>query len=246
MKVLKILIFSLAALCLSGSVPSLHAEQFDKFKQYVTKINLKPFAKDLGGLIGAGSFHSGRSLGFPGVDVAGHAAVQAKPSKKNLILVTAKEDNLAVGFAQGEIGLPYKIDVILRGTSFGDSAIVGGGLRYGILRPKLLPFVPSLSISGFSHVMSHTFFSAVHSSVNLTLSVSMPFIQPYIGGGMDFCKVKIKESNTATLVGYKIKEEGARGTAGINIKLFPLTYFHAAYTNFHGQDGYEGGIGFKL
>ncbi len=225
------------------------AEQFEGFKQNVTEVALKAFARDIGGLVGGGTFHSGSSLGFPGVDFGVHMNGQSSPSNDDVILkdLTGKTvKNAIIPVAQGAIGLPYNIDVIMRGISFGDTAMVGSGLRYGLFKAKLLPMTPAMSISAFTHVLNHNYFSMTHYSANASFDINVPVVSPYIGVGWDHSRIKVKDAADLTLVGLKVKANGTRAVAGINFKPFPLCYVNAAYANLHGESGYEAGMGLKF
>ena len=67
------------------------ADPFEDFKTQIIaqgEALLKPFAMDLGGVIGANDFNSGRTIGFPGFEAGLAATVQAKPSPENRLLAT--------------------------------------------------------------------------------------------------------------------------------------------------------------
>ena len=60
---------ALAFLFLLGLATSASATPWGDIQNHATASNLKPFALDLGGLLGGAAFHSGRAIGFPGFDV---------------------------------------------------------------------------------------------------------------------------------------------------------------------------------
>ncbi|MBI4368670.1 MAG: hypothetical protein HY547_00415 [Elusimicrobia bacterium] len=241
--------FSLSAL-LTAAIAAQAADSFDPFKEFKSQITsvdfLKPFAKDIGAIIGGGSFHTGRSLGFPGVDVGGHLAIQKKPSSDNVILNGANVDAFGLPMVQGEVGLPFNIDVILRGFTYKDYALVGGGIRYGLFKMRMLPLSPGIAVSGFVHTFAHNFFSLSHQAANLTVDLSVPLVSPYIGFGIDRTSVKVNSADVAALVGQTATATGNRIALGVNLKLIPLTYLHAAATRYNGNVGYEGGLGVKF
>src|SRR5438105_2148167 len=77
----------ISSLILVLSVFSLaHATPFGDFNNKATSADLKPFALDLGAILGGAAFHSGRTLGFPGVEAGVVATVQSRPDKDDLIL----------------------------------------------------------------------------------------------------------------------------------------------------------------
>jgi len=75
-----------AAVLLSSSSAFAGADQFGGFARYADEGSLKPFARDLGGVLGAATFQSGRSLGLTGFDVGARFGAQFYPSKGNNIL----------------------------------------------------------------------------------------------------------------------------------------------------------------
>lgn len=225
------------------------ADQFEGFKKFATEPALKAFARDLGGLIGGGTFHSGASLGFPGVDLGVHSVVQKRPSATNSILKDLSDkivESIVLPMAQGEIGLPYNIDVILRGISFEDFAMVGGGLRYGLFKAKLIPLAPAMAVSVFTHALTHDSFSLAQYTGNIAFDINVPILSPYLGVGWDHTSIKVKQAEIASLINSKIKANGFRSTIGLNLKPLPLVYVHGAYTNLHGEEGFEGGFGVKF
>ncbi len=222
------------------------ADQFNDFKSRATQAYLKPFARDIGGLIGGGAFHAGRALGFPGVDAGVHMTVQSDPSKDDRMLKDANVKNLVLPIAQGEIGLPYNFDVIVRGFSYQEVAMVGGGLRYGLFKLRLVPLAPAMSVAVMTDILNHNFFSITHYSANVSFDVSIPIVSPYLGFGIDHTRVKVKEAGDTTLVGAIVKVTDYRAVAGLNLKPFPFVYLHGGYTLLHGQGGYETGLGIRF
>ncbi|MBI4062916.1 MAG: hypothetical protein HY401_01270 [Elusimicrobia bacterium] len=240
------LILSAIILAVLAPSPSFGSDKFLDFKKYATQKLLKPFAKDLGGVIGAGTFHTGRSLGFPGVDVGGHFGVQTKPDQENEILKNAKIKTFGIPMVQGEIGLPYSFDVILRGISYEKITLVGGGLRYGLFKWAAVPFAPGVAISGFAHSLTHTDFSLSQLSGNIAVDLAIPVIYPYVGFGVDRSRIKVNRANDASIVDTQVSAQGTRATVGINLKPLPLVYLHGAFTSINGNSGYEGGLGVKF
>ena len=62
---------------------------FNMFKEFGSRLtadSMKPFTRDLGGLIGAADFHSASVTGFPGFDIGVVGSFQTKPDKDNTIL----------------------------------------------------------------------------------------------------------------------------------------------------------------
>ncbi|MBI2071317.1 MAG: hypothetical protein HYT79_12075 [Elusimicrobia bacterium] len=238
--------FLIAFAAFATATAPLFADPFDDFKKNVAQEFLKPFAKDIGAVMGGGSFHTGRSLGFPGVDIGGHVTVQNKPSEDNKILKNAKVDAFGLPFLQGEVGLPFNVDVILRGISLQDITVVGGGLRYGLFKLRMVPLSPGLAVSVFGHALNHTAFSVAHQSANIALDLSVPIVSPYIGFGMDRTRVKVNQADVAGVVGLDAKATGTRFAAGVNLKPLPLVYLHGAVLSANSKTGFEAGLGVKF
>ena len=137
----KLCVFAVLAAVLTVSFASgLWATPFDDFKNKIigdaqaqVKAELKPFAKDLGGLIGGADFNSGRSLSFPGFDVGLTGTMQSKPSSDDLILKKADVNSFGVPMLQGAVALPMiGTDIIVRGITYSEFSILGGGVRFRV------------------------------------------------------------------------------------------------------------------
>src|SRR3954462_848815 len=106
-----------AAVLLLGSAVRAHAtaDPYAGFDQRADAGSLKPFTRDLGGLLGAATFHSGRSLGFSGFDVGARYGMQFRPSTGNNIMRGGGVHSFGLPWVQAEIGMPFKIDGFIRG-----------------------------------------------------------------------------------------------------------------------------------
>ena len=119
----------LAILFALSIASSAGATQFGAFYNQAAWSNLKPFALDLGGIIGGADFHSGRTLGFPGFDVGISGTVQFRPDRDDLILRNSGVQRFGMPMVQAEIGLPFKFDVIAPGFGYQGATLYGGGDR---------------------------------------------------------------------------------------------------------------------
>lgn len=219
---------------------------WDEVRARGTAANLKPFALDLGGLLGGASFHSGRSLGFPGFDVALLGMTQFKPGKDNTILRGAGVDAFGLPMVQAAVGLPLKFDVIVQGVSGGGAKVYGGGLRWGVLRSGVLLRIPDVTVSVLGNKVIHSHFSAEHLAVNASASWHLPIIHPYAGVGYDVTKVKLGASTTPGLAGSNATARGARLTGGVDLSPLPFFHLFAAYTLRHGESGADFGLGARF
>lgn len=227
------------------------ADQFGGFKQYATRDALKPFTRDLGGVLGSATFHSGRSLGFPGFDVGAHGGMQFKPSRDNAILRGAGVRAFGLPWVQAEIGMPFAIDGFIRGISYQGLTIAGGGLRYSLLKVSDKPWALQALLSGVGHSVSHADFSASHLGINLVLSWGVPLVIPYVGAGVDRARLAVRRADVAgttdpTLIGTEVLTAESRFTCGATVKPYPFTYLQGAFTLAHGQPGLDIGLGIRF
>ncbi|MBR2082027.1 MAG: hypothetical protein IJ876_03330 [Elusimicrobiaceae bacterium] len=202
---------------------------WDDFSQNVTQNNVRAFTKDLGGLIGSGTYTTGRVLGWGGFQIGPRGSMIFKMSKgkgnneaeKNH---TALGDRDEVGevfypWLQADIGLPFRIDGFIRASSYQGMTIAGGGLRWGITQPNemLGSLQPMLVIA--AHSASARDFSASHYNASLVLSMKIKYFVPYIGGGVDYTTLHINSVAASVLAGENEYAATARGTVGMNFKL---------------------------
>ena len=252
----------LASLLLAAA--PLRAEVYDGFERWADRGSLKPFARDLGGILGSATFHTARPLGFSGFDVGGHVGGQAYPSKGDAILRNKGVRVFGLPWIQAEIGMPYRIDGFIRGTSHDGLTIAGGGIRYGLLKTSDKPWAPQLLACGAAHALVYQSFSASHAGASLVFSMGTPVFNPYVGAGFDHVRLMVRSSSADTaLNGTAVNTFESRFTGGVQLRPFntaaaasgegggrarPLSflYVHAAYILVHGQSGAEGGLGMRF
>jgi opacity protein-like surface antigen len=230
------------------SAPLFAADPFDNFNTIVSfggtiaQKALDNLATDLGALLGGGSYHGGKSLGFPGFDI-GIQVPTKKVSDDNGIVKSADVSSIALPMAQVEIGLPANIDLIGRYTSYLNSTLVGYGFRYGIFKPSI-PGLPSVSVQAIMTNLDVSAkankFKASTTGVNAVVSFDhLPIITPYAGIGFDTTEVK-PDSTISTLKGTA---SGTRIEAGINLTLIPFTYLKLGAAMAGGSTDASVGIG---
>ena len=199
---------------------------WDDFSANVTQDNVRAFTKDLGGLIGSGTYTTGRVLGWGGFQIGPRGTMIFKMSQdKNQTDATALGDREEVGevfypWLQADIGMPFRLDGFIRASSYQGMTIAGGGLRWGITRPNemLGSLQPMLVLS--AHSASARDFSATHYNASLVMSMKFKYFVPYIGGGVDYTTLHINQSVLApSLSGEDEYVATARATAGLNFKL---------------------------
>jgi len=208
------------------------ARQWDDFGTNVTTENVRAFTKDLGGLIGSGTYTTGRILGWGGFQIGPRAGMIFKMSRGHGT-TPAQRDHTALGdrnevgsifspWLQADIGMPFRLDGFIRASSYDGLTIAGGGLRWGVTRPSevLGAFQPMLVLA--AHSASAQDFSATHYNASLVLSMKFKYFVPYIGGGVDYTTVNIGNGvdvQGAALRGTRERAATARATAGFNFKL---------------------------
>lgn len=227
-------------------------DPFGSFRDYVDRSSLKPFTRDLGGVLGPATFHSGRNLGFSGFDAGAHGGVQFRPARDNAVLRNAGIKTFGLPWVQGEIGLPFQLDGYIRGVSYQGLTISGGGLRYGFLKPSEQPWKLQILLSSVGHSVAHRDFSASHFGLNMVASTGYPGFNPYLGAGFDRTRVVVRQSKLdSTLVESEVTTLEPRFTAGLSVRPMASTdlrfvYLQAALTLAHGEPGMDMGLGIRF
>jgi len=240
----------LAAVLLLCAAPALATvDEFGGFAENWDSGSLKPFTRDLGGILGSSTFHSGRSLGFSGFDIGASYAAQFYPSKGDTILRGNNVKSFGLPWVQADIGLPFKIDGFIRGISYQGLTVAGGGLRYGLYAPSDKPWTPQVLVSVVGDSVVHQDFSASHFGADLVASMGSASVTPFLGAGFDRTRLVAEVasvSNPADQAGTSATTLESRFTAGVRVKPFQFTYLDAAFNYMHGQSGAEAGLGVRF
>lgn len=246
--ILKKALFLAFILVISGTGRAYSQDQFGGFQEFVDSSSLKPFTQDLGSILGAATFHNGRSLGFSGFDMGVRGGMQFYPSKGNSVLRKRGVKFFGLPWVQAEIGLPFRFDGYIRGISYQGLTIAGGGLRYGLTKKSDKPFSPQLLVAASAHSVAHSHFSASHFGSNLIASLNGKITTIYIAGGMDRTVVVVRSvpAREPTLKGARQTTLESRFTLGISFRPKPYLYLHFAYTLTHGQSGLDSGVGIRF
>lgn len=221
--------------------------EFGGFATYADDASLKPFTRDLGGILGSASFHSARSLGLSGFDVGARGGVQFYPSKGNKILLNQGVRVFGLPWGQAEIGMPFGLDGFIRGVSFQGLTIAGGGLRYGLIKINDKPWAPQLLLSGVAHSVVHQDFSANHGGLSLVGSMGNSKFVGYLGAGFDRTRLVVRNSLLdPTLNGKVVQTIESRFSGGFEVRPWQFIYLHLAYVLLHGESGAESGLGIRF
>lgn len=250
----KKIVLALAALLLTTG--AFARDIWNDVGDYVTRDNVNAFTKDLGGLIGSGTYTTGRILGWGGFQIGPRASMlfdmskTGKPGEAGNATALGNRDDVGsvvYPWLQADIGMPFRVDGFIRASSYEGMTIAGGGLRWGITRPNemLGSLQPMLVVA--AHSASANDFSASHYNASLVLSMKFKYFVPYIGGGVDYTTLTVHRSEKdASLVGDKEYAATARATAGLNFKLPSyLDLSLAANYAYYGL-GAEGSISFRF
>ncbi len=228
MKIQRLIFVLAACMCLASGASARNI--WDDFGANVTQNNVRAFTKDLGGLIGSGTYTTGRILGWGGFQIGPRGSMVFKMSQGQGNDYASKQhtalgDRDEVGeifypWLQADIGMPFRIDGFIRASSYQGLTIAGGGLRWGITRPNemLGSFQPMLVVA--AHSASARDFAATHYNASLVLSMKFKYFVPYVGGGVDYTTLDVNRADLdASLVGSRERAATARATAGFNFKL---------------------------
>lgn len=223
------------------------ADPYYEFQKRISADFIKPFALDLGGLLGASSFYDGRSLGTPGFRFDAMGVIQSHPDKNNRALRDADVRTIALPMVEAAIGLPYKIDVMVHGMHMHGLTIIGGGFRYGLYKSGLVDkFIPNVGLSFQGDKATHAAFSAEHMGATAALSWNLPFVSPFLWAGGDWTRFKVDKADTAGVTGLSATASGSRAGVGLDIKPVPMIRLHAAYLLLHGIGGAQVGLGVQF
>lgn len=239
----------LALLAVFCAVASVHADPFDDFQTRVRPELIKPFALDMGGIIGGASSPGLKPLGFPGFTVSLNGAAQFRPDRDDLIMRNAGVNAFGLGFLEVGVGLPFGVEVLGHGTKIGDFRVFGGGLRYNLFKAGTLTMaIPSVSVSGFYEAIDHDFFDGHHYAGNVAAVWNkLPIVHPFGQVGVDSTKIEVADNATlATARGQSATASGYRLSAGLDISPLPLLHIYGAYTMRHNLPGADFGLSFTF
>lgn len=233
---------------------------FDELKTYLEDKYVEPLAKDIGSVLAGGMFHSGRTLGFPGFDVGVGIVTSMKPNKDNKILresfgtLDNPDDKMfGLPFLQVSVGLPKKIDIIVRGyPETHDIKLFGAGLKYCIVKQEIAVFELGLSAMYSYNSLEYTTFKAdVHSLAGI-FSIKAPVVEPYFGIAVDKTSLETELSPAVlavlgpTKTNIDVSTTAMRYVLGLNFSLIPFTYINVAGTYLIDHFGVDFGLGVKF
>lgn len=230
------------ALLLQLCVPMARASEYSGFETAGYSA-LKPFARDIGGLLGSGSNQTARSLGFSGFDIGVRSVAQLKPSHNN----TAMKPNsvFGLGLVQAEIGMPYRIDGFIRAGKYEGVAVAGGGLRYGLWNISDDKYKINAMLVLMGNMAAHKYFHALHFNSSVVCSINMPGVSPYLGVGFDSTRLEALAVTGAVPSGTKVSVFEPRFTAGLRVKV-NLGYLSGGATYTHDRMLFNASTGIRF
>ena len=243
MQIIKRLVFLALAMVFFTGISK--ANIFDDFRDILKEQYMKPFARDIGGLIGASDFHGGKTAGFPGFDISIYGSVQVEPESDNEILNANGVDIFGVPIVAVTVGLPYNLEVTARGVGYAGVTLIGGGIKYGLFQGKMFGLLPKIKVGAYYDVFDHDYLKMTHWSIFASASFNLPIIKPYFGIGMDQTQLETKviSVDALTLPGTTVTVTEPRFTAGVNLTVFPMIHIFGAYNWLHGNTGFQVGAG---
>jgi len=231
MKILKLVSACVCAL-LFFSISRCGAAEYDGFRN-IAPYQLRPFARDIGGLLGSGLNQTARPLGFSGFDIGLRTADQLKPSRRDTVL---KDGSFGLRFVQAEIGMPMRIDGFVRAASYEGITVAGGGLRYGLWNVSDENYHFNAMLIAMGSMAAHRYFTAVHFNTSLVCSLNVPGVAPYIGVGFDSTKLAVQLDTTdPLLLDKEVRVANVKYSAGLRAKLGKLLYLAAGAAYTHGS-----------
>ena len=217
-------------------VPAQASDPFRNFGSYITADSLKPFAQDIGGLMGSGLYHTGRSLGFSGFDIGVRYAMQFKPSNGNTVLETNGVGSFGIPWLQAEIGMPFRLDGFIRAANFQGLTMAGGGLRWGLSNVNDSVYVPQLMLVAGADTAVHRSFSVTHYNGGFALSWRLETFTPYVGASLDSTRLEVREAPAGSdLLGAHETVVEPSVTAGFSFRPKHYIYISAAGSYTHAR-----------
>lgn len=220
---------------------------FSGFRDNVSAENLPYFSKDLAAMLGASSYSTGRILGWGGFQLSMHGVYVPRLNKKDTALGPRDDNkNLFMPLIQGEIGLPFRLDGFIRAISYDGLTLAGGGLKWGITRPRDEDYTFQAMLVTLAQAGVYRDFSVSHYSGNLVVAFKTPYVTPYVGAGVDYMVLTVESAADASLLDKKSYSTTARGTLGLNFKL-PKYMDMSLAANFASYGvGYEANFGVRF
>lgn len=210
----------------------LNASSYNNFYNVNELKSIKAFAKDIGGLTSSSLLYSARTLGFGGFSVSYKTSYQLKPSSNNSVL--DRNRAFSLNFIQLETGFPYRIESFLRAGGNDGYNLIGGGIKYGLKTVTDEVYGINSLVSVYSHMGLYNSFYLVSFGGQISFSIKLSnVIIPFITGGIDSLKFKIKSHSDPSLVNKTFYDDIYRVGVGLRLK---IGWFNASCAFEHEGD----------
>ncbi len=205
---------------------------------------VKALLKLFSSLSGSGFVNTAALHQVGGVDVRATFVGTPVPEEFKDIIPTVQDplegaDFIPFAFLHGNIGLPANLEAYARfftlnikGDPGGNVTLLGGGLKYGLLRGNLS--TPDLTImAGYQTILipeDFDFGTISTLSLKAYLSKKFTFITLYGGGGIDRTSLKLKLDKIGLppdLLKEKYDVNYPQGTVGFTLSPLPLLNINA-------------------
>ncbi len=205
---------------------------------------LEPVVGDIGAAISGGLYENASSLGFPGIEAKAEISICGISDDNDLIT----EDYIPIPWIAVRISLPKNIALFARGFSYaiGDSdenlKLLGGGIKYSVIKEKNVPPTPNVSLILAYNKLSTTDVSVNTISFGCAAGKKLPFISPYIGISYEMTTSEIKTS-AKTLNPSK---NSLRLGGGLEFKPLPFLFINGGVNYINSNLGLDIGLGLRF
>lgn len=206
---------------------------------------LDVFTKDIGQAVSGGSYGIGGNLGISDLNMTLSLKMSVQDiASGNYIVRASGNSNIVYPIIQAEIGLMEKFDAIARLSYANKSTVLGGGLRYTILKSDEFLYIPTISLqSVYNYLIVNDNVYGKFNAWNLKTGTIayfglIPYIQPYVFLNHDLTALKPITSKYSYL---SSEADGFGYGIGANVKveMINLSFSISLYDN---QPNYNFGV----
>lgn len=258
---MKITVFCAVLVLLIGSTAAF-AAPYDAFDFVLNSISIDPslspkgrekraqkyldvFTKDVGQAISGGATGVGGNLGISDLNLTLSLKMSYQEAASDDIIVRKSGDSaIYYPIVQAELGFLEKFDAIMRLSYFNNSALLGGGLRYGILKSEDEMYIPTISVqSVYNYLIDDNKEYGKFNVWNLKTGTTayfglIPYVQPYVFVTYDITALKPVSSYYSYL---SSEAYGFGYGAGANLKIETLNITFSV-SMYDGQPNYNFGV----
>lgn len=249
------------ACAIAVAASGLHGfDLFEEFRQRLQQDVADPVAQDLTALTCMNAWNGADPLGFVtavppsiGLNIRVYSTfVQPVSSIFSAALQDQPFNYLFVPIAQVEKGLPFNVDVAIRGMAYGTFVFYGAGVKWTAFKSFLIG-IPDVALSLVYNQLSATdILSFTSTSLAATVSVGLPIIKPYLtaaydSGTMSVASTLLQERGLPISQLEGKLSSGTRLEIGLNLQPLPFIYANACYgMSVYGSSGFSGSVGLRF